>query len=286
MKLRLLIFQSLVFTQSIYVISELDTTIGYVGGVISWSIEVKGAEKNNVRLPELNIDNDLLLFKSKNKINTDLNIHKLKFEIIAWDTGSFSTPNYAIEILDDNGKLDFFLDVPNVDFRIISIIEALGENKFRPIKGPVPVSNIYPIKTIFLLFLIVITLLGIFIIWKKREKVKYEKLDYSIIQNPKERALKRLDDLSLSNFSKDYYTNLSHISREYIETKYFIRTLEMTTDQIRQSRVLFPMDDNMFSDWLLFLSLADQVKYAREIPDKDKMLFDKEKIISLINQLD
>ena len=134
--------------------------------------------------------------------------------------------------------------------------------------------------------MIVITLYGIFIIWKKREKVKYEKLDYSYIEDPKERALKRLDDLSVSNFSKDYYTNLSHISREYIEKKYFIRTLEMTTDQIRKSRALFPMDNTIFSDWVLFLSLADQVKYAQEIPDRDKMLNDKEKIISLIKQLD
>ena len=286
MKLRLFIFQSLVFSQGLQVISELDTTNGYIGEVINWSIEVKGAVKNNFRFPELNVDNDLLIFKFKKKVNANLNIHKLKFEIVAWDTGNFSTPDYAIEILDDNGKLDFILDVPSVDFRIISIIDALGENEFRPIKGPVPVSNIFPIKIIILLFMIVITLYGIFIIWKKREKVKYEKLDYSYIEDPKERALKRLDDLSVSNFSKDYYTNLSHISREYIEKKYFIRTLEMTTDQIRKSRALFPMDNTIFSDWVLFLSLADQVKYAQEIPDRDKMLNDKEKIISLIKQLD
>ena len=286
MKLRLFIFQSLVFSQGLQVISELDTTSGYVGEIINWSIEIKGAEKNNFRFPELNNDNDVLIFKFKKKVNANLNIHKLKFEIVAWDTGNFSTPDYAIEILDDNGKLDFILDVPSVDFRIISIIDALGENEFRPIKGPVPVSNIFPIKIIILLFMILITLYGIFSLWKKREKIKYKKLDYSYIEDPKERALKRLDDLSVSNFSKDYYTNLSHISREYIEKKYFIRTLEMTTDQIRKSRALFPMDNTIFSDWVLFLSLADQVKYAQEIPDKEKMLIDKEKIIFLITQLE
>ena len=286
MKLRLFIFQSLVFTQSIQVISELDTTSGYVGEIINWSIEIKGAEKNNFRFPELNNDNDVLIFKFKKKANANLNIHKLKFEIVAWDTGNFSTPDYAIEILDDNGKLDFILDVPSVDFRIISIIDALGENEFRPIKGPVPVSNIFPIKIIILLFMILITLYGIFSLWKKREKIKYKKLDYSYIEDPKERALKRLNGLSSSNFSKDYYTNLSHISREYIETKYFIRTLEMTTEEIKKTRILFPMGNTIFSDWVLVLSLADQVKYAREIPDRDKMLNDKEKIISLIKQLD
>ena len=65
MKLRLFIFQSLVFSQGLQVISELDTTNGYIGEVINWSIEVKGAVKNNFRFPELNVDNTDILFKSE-----------------------------------------------------------------------------------------------------------------------------------------------------------------------------------------------------------------------------
>ena len=48
--------------------------------------------------------------------------------------------------------------------------------------------------------------------------------------------------------TKDFYTELSHISREYIEAKYFIRTLEMTTNEIKESRLLFPIENSWLND--------------------------------------
>jgi len=81
------------------------------------------------------------------------------------------------------------------------------------------------------------------------------------------------------------YADLSHISREYLETKYFIRALEMTTEEINEFRSLFPLTDDLFSDWTRFLFEADMVKYAREIPTSEKMSADKEKISSLIQSV-
>jgi hypothetical protein len=89
----------------------------------------------------------------------------------------------------------------------------------------------------------------------------------------------------MNGLSKDYYADLSHISREFIETKYYIRTMEMTTEEINQFRFLFPLKDEIFSEWAQFLSDADMVKYAREIPSSEKMSTDKKLISSLISQL-
>ena len=47
-----------------------------------------------------------------------------------------------------------------------------------------------------------------------------------------------------------------------VEAKYFVRTLEMTTNEIKESRLLFPIENSWFNEWIVFLSLADQVKYA------------------------
>ena len=115
--------------------------------------------------------------------------------------------------------------------------------------------------------------------------MQYQKLDYAVMEAPKDRALRRLKELDVSGLSKKYYADLSHISREYIETKYFIRALEMTTEEIHGFRSLFPMDESQFSQWIQFLNEADMVKYAREIPSLEKMSVDKEKISSLIHQL-
>ena len=122
-------------------------------------------------------------------------------------------------------------------------------------------------------------------VWRRRKPKQYSKLDYTFTEDPKERALRRIQELSLSQFTKDFYTELSHISREYIEAKYFVRTLEMTTNEIKESRLLFPIENSWFNEWIIFLSLADQVKYALELPDKARMKSDKDKIKSIIIEL-
>ena len=59
----------------------------------------------------------------------------------------------------------------------------------------------------------------------------------------------------------------------------------MTTNEIKDSRVIFPIEKSKFNDWIIFLTLADQVKYALELPDKAKMKSDKDKIKSIIIEL-
>ncbi|MEC7848640.1 MAG: hypothetical protein VX736_02910, partial [Candidatus Neomarinimicrobiota bacterium] len=91
-------------------------------------------------------------------------------------------------------------------------------------------------------------------------------------------------ELNINGFAKDYYAELSHISREYVEYSTFIRALEMTTEEIDENRNLFPINDKMFADWVKSLSIADLVKYAREIPDSTQMELDHQKIISFIER--
>ena len=177
------------------------------------------------------------------------------------------------------------MSAPRIDYIISSILPTLNEEAFRPLKGPVPVKDIWPIKNIILLILIIITIYCIILVWRRRIPKQYSKIDYTFEEDPKERALRRIQGLSLSQFTKDFYTELSHISREYIEAKYFIRTLEMTTNEIKESRLLFPIENSWFNEWIIFLSLADQVKYALELPDKARMKSDKDKIKSIIIEL-
>ena len=96
------------------------------------------------------------------------------------------------------------------------------------------------------------------ILWRKREKFIHPKIDYQITETPDDRAKRRLNELDENGLTKDYYTKLSHISREFIETKYFIRTLEMTTYEIEKNRILFPFNDSLFDIWLGFLNEADK----------------------------
>ena len=281
----LILLPSLIFGQGFSVISELDTTQGFIGDVIQWTVKIDGHTNEGIRFPELNEINDTLTIRNQVLIDEDGLLNGILFEIMAWDTGQFVTPDYSIDILNLDGTLDFSLETEPIRFSISSILAATDQTDFRPIKGPVPVKGVISTRAILLSLILVGIIAGIIWTWRQRQKVQYQKLDYAVMEAPEDRALRRLKELDVSGLSKKYYADLSHISREYIETKYFIRALEMTTEEIHRFRSLFPMDESQFSQWIQFLNEADMVKYAREIPSLEKMSVDKEKISSLIHQL-
>ena len=281
----LILLPSLIFGQGFSVISELDTTQGFIGDVIQWTVKIDGHTNEGIRFPELNEINDTLTIRNQVLIDEDGLLNGILFEIMAWDTGQFVTPDYSIDILNPDGTLDFSLETEPISFSISSILAATDQTDFRPIKGPVPVKGVISTRAILLSLILVGIVAGIIWTWRQRQKVQYQKLDYAVMEAPEDRALRRLKELDVSGLSKKYYADLSHISREYIETKYFIRALEMTTEEIHRFRSLFPMDESQFSQWIQFLNEADMVKYAREIPSLEKMSVDKEKISSLIHQL-
>ena len=146
----------------------------YVGEVLRWSIKVEGHENINLKFPNLDIDNDSVKIK---QIVLSENINnRIEFEIISWEIGNFTTPSYSIEILDDNGVTEFTMIAPPQEYTISSILSTLDDENFRPLKGPVPVRDVWPIKNLILFFLIVIIVYAIIAVWKKREKKAYNKI--------------------------------------------------------------------------------------------------------------
>ena len=281
----IILFSSILFSQSLSIVSELDTTQGFIGDIFQWTIKVEGQDGQAIRFPELEVTNDTISIRNQTLIHENGKLIGIEFEIVAWDTGDFITPDYALEILKIDGTRDYYISANPIHYSVGSVLNLSENAEYRPLKGPVSVKGIFPLKTV-LLSIVLFAMLGSMIwTWKQRQDIQYQKLDYTINESPEDRAKRRLRDLGMNGLSKDYYADLSHISREFIETKYFIRTMEMTTEEINQFRFLIPLKDEIFSEWAQFLSEADMVKYAREIPSSEKMSTDKKLISSLISQV-
>ena len=281
----LFILSSFLSAQSLSIISELDTTQGYIGDIFLCTITVEGQNTESIRFPELSEINDTLSIRNQTLIHHNGNLIGIQFELMAWDTGSFSTPNYEVDILKTDGALDYSIVSNPNHFTVKSLLQFSESSDFRPLKGPVPVRRIFPTKTVLLSLILMVMLGSMIWTWKQRKVAQYRKINYSLLESPEDRAQRRLMNLKMNGLSKDYYADLSHISREYIETKYFIRALEMTTEEINTYRSLFPLEDIQFSIWAEFLAEADLVKYAREIPTQEKMSSDKEKITLFISEV-
>jgi len=277
----------MIYGNSLSVISELDTTNGYIGDIIKWKVKVEGVNTQKFKFPILDEIDEIMTIKGHQLLyeNLDEKPNGIEFELVIWDTGKFQTPDYAINILNLDGTIDYDLHVEPIELEIFSILDSEMKNEFIDIKGPVPVKEVFPLKEVLLCISLLLSFIGIVWIWGLRKEPNYEKIDYSILESPTERASRRLSELDNSLLTKEYYSTLSHIIREYIETKYFIRTLEMNTQEIEASIDILKINKSYFSELITFLHKSDKVKYAQNIPKPEKMIEDKKKIKAMIDNI-
>ena len=119
--------------------------------------------------------------------------------------------------------------------------------------------------------------------WKKRLKNIYQKPIHTYNKTPIDIARNRLSNLNEKGFAKEFYTELSYITREFVEYITYIRALEMTTEEIIQNKELFLFDIENFNDWISLLSKADMVKYAKQSAGYSEMIVDKDTVMKFID---
>ena len=277
----LFLFPAILFCKSFTVDSKIDKEIAYIGDIIKWTILMENYEKRKFNFPIIpDQDESISIIKHQIIYNNNDPIG-IEFELTAWDTGKFTTPDFSFDIMKNN-EVDYSFQLDPIDFEIVSILTTIDQAEFKDIKGPVPVKNIFPFRKILYVFLLLVLMVAIISIWRKRISPEYEKINYDFLEDPYKRASRRIKELDSSVLTKEYYSTLSHVLREYIETKYFIRTLEMTTEEIENAIEIFQFEEENFIKIINFLKKSDQVKYARHAPIPEKMIQDKKEIEEII----
>ena len=233
---------SLVNSQSINVSSEIDTSIANIGDIITWKIIAKNSKQKNVIFPDLILNGDSITIRSQKSIFTDKGEVGRIIEMTFWDTGTFFTPQYQISILNNKGDVKYDIEPEKLSLDIVSIITSSMNSDTRPLKRPVPVKGILPFREILFIILIIFIVIAIFWVWKKRLKNPYQKPIHTYDKSPLDLAINRLSNLNEKGFAKEFYTELSHITREFVEYTTYIRALEMTTQEIIQNKELFLFD--------------------------------------------
>ena len=279
------LFTSLAFSNNFIIKENLDTSDVFIGDVLIWSVRVEGDSIRKLRYPLIENTSDSILIKKQGFFKENDVIVGTFFELMVWDTGSYLTPIYQVDVLNKDSTKNFSISTDRLSFSVTSILADSSIKDFRPLKAPIPIKRIIPFRLIFFILVIIISLIAFTLIFKKREKTIYIKEKYIEGKDPKNVALERLNSLKINGLTKDFYAELSHITREYIENTHFIRTLEMTTDEIADNRHLIQIDENQLELWIDFLQKADKVKYAKELFAVEKMNSDMEKILNWINKI-
>ncbi|MDP7036824.1 MAG: hypothetical protein QF453_02710 [Candidatus Marinimicrobia bacterium] len=257
---------------SVSIEASLDTSQVTIGDIVHLTVEVGAISNQRLLFSELNVEHPIEIRK-KSILKEE---NKIQFQIVIWDTGSYMIPGYSIGISHDkDSTLDFSLETNPLKITVVSTLTGDPQSTIKPIKEPVPIVYPTPWARIaqwsFFLFTI-LTLL--FALSKRQNFESFVPAHYENIQSPYSRAVERLEKLGNKLDDKTFYVNLSHILREFVEHSVFIKSLEMTTEEIIVNKHTIPIDNALLAQWISLLSRSDQIKYAREVTSKNQRIED------------
>ena len=180
---------------------------------------------------------------------------------------------------DHSGRISFILlSVDETEDREIGFAEYLIKDR-----GPFPYWLAARIAAIFIL-------VGMLIwIWLKKTGRLPSRVDVPRKTPPLIIALGKLEKLNVDDLSsanvRTFYFELSQIIREFLENEYFIRVLEMTTEEIREVLPHFKGKIEWEKNLMNLLERADKVKFAKDVPDPFLIQSDLASSESIIRQI-
>ncbi len=256
--------------KSISLEAQFDTTTATIGDIIRSDIKVNVADHQFIMVEDFEKSPSLEIRKST--IIKEEDHYLNKFQYVFWDTGRFTIPPITISIMNSDSTLDLVMQTDPQDILIVSSADPTLAGLMKPIKDPVPISKNYQWKLIILLLILFTSLSLMVWINYRYKKEKLVKSADVIKLDPDKIALKKINALkSNQGFQsnvKELYVQISYILREYVENSLFYKTLEMSTDEIKELKSYLPFSEEEMSAWLTLLNRSDMIKYAKMIPEK------------------
>ena len=272
----------------------------HIGDLIIVDLEIKATNGIEFTMPDLATE-DLggLVLKEKGETET-IKLRggltkKVRYKLTCWETGEFLLPKLTFSYKDKDGMKKEY-SVPGRKIKIVSVLpkgrskEELLALKIKGDKGPVSLPPAYQILRWFLLGAAICGLMIILIqlirkVWPKKaekDEVSPEIIEPAhVIAFRKLEALKKKGYLDAGDF-KAYYSELSECMREYMENRFKIRALEMTTEEflfaLTSNQLLPHKQQNILREFLRF---SDLVKFAKHLPTREEA----EKALALVYQL-
>jgi len=250
---------------SLQIQTNIDTTVARIGDVLNLNIISENVGERIAVFPDIQ-ETESMEIREKVLVTRRSRPYQVSFQIVFWDTGSFTIPEYSVEILKADSTKDLIINTDAIDIKIISMLTGAEDTNLRPIKDPIalkkPISWYRWTLAVILFFL----LLSLLILWRKRiRKEPLKKIEVSEFQSAKDIAIARLDGLKklINADNKIFYLQASLILREFIENQYYVRALEMTTSEISEFESNYVVNKDDFNSLINLLNRADLAKFAK-----------------------
>ncbi len=254
--------------QNISISTEMDTTMATIGDIIHFSIYTTGAGDLPVIIKKFEKP-DAMEVRNQTLVEGKT----FNLEIVFWDTGHFVIPAIDVVFLNSDSTEKLRMKTYEQGITIVSSSDPTMAGAMKPVKDPLPVSRPVDLKMVTLFSILFLTLS--FMIWLsiKYRKEKLYGLPETILPQPDEIAIEKLNALRMKSKEnldlKEFYVQISYILREYVEHSLFLKTLEMTTEDIKSLDNILPFSDEEMKAWLALLERSDLIKYAKMMPENN-----------------
>ena len=273
-----------IHAQIIQVNAQFDSTVILIGDQIKLRIELE--RQNNVRVQfpvwrdTLTRHIEIIEAYPVDSTGTADGMFRMQQDILvtSFDSGRHVLPPIRFPFTAD-GYTDTIATRPIfLDVFTMPLDSTQNIADIKPIyKVPIGWTDVWPWLLRFGLLLLAAALIGFAIYaYIRRRNNKPIFSAPKPAELPHITALRELDKLRSeklwqSNHTKDYYTRLSDIVRTYIEGRFGVTAMEMTSDEILAGLQNTGFEDNNLVDRLRKLfSLSDLVKFAKAEPFPDE----------------
>ncbi len=263
----------------------------YLGDIVNYYVSIEHPQ--NIKIDKFEIYDVLkdttgaenfVLYNTKSKkikkLFTNKVVHKFIFKLIPVQLGTLKIGEINISYKNLQTNEDKIIVVPSVEVVVKPYPKPnkkVFDGQLIDIKGQIWIKNYL---WLILFFLCIFSILG-WIVYQYRLKPKeaqFLKIEQEI--DIKEVALKKLDELWQKNLIscgliKEFYFELTEIIRWYLEKKYKINALELTTEELF-SALKKRVDKKYNIELKSFLDKADLVKFAKHIPEEKQIFKDFE----------
>lgn len=267
--------------QDVKVTSAFDSTKIYIGDQIKFSITIDqpaGLKLSNPFLKDTLCKNiDILSGPVVDSLAADNGRIKItqKYTITSFDSGFYQVPPVFSELKSENGLKRFYSDYSPLEVMRVKITPRDTAAKIfdivKPYRSPVTLGEVLP-----WIFLIIVIGFAAWFVFRLIRKLKKSKTGAEPVINPdpahviafREMEKLKQEELWQKGEIKHYYTRLTEILRQYLENRYMVYSLELTTSETLDALVKTGFKkDVSYNKLKTVLNGADLVKFAKYNPE-------------------
>ncbi|MCX6828756.1 MAG: BatD family protein [candidate division Zixibacteria bacterium] len=274
--------------------TSVDRSEIYIGDLINYRLTI--IHDSNIVLTPPPIGANLGAFDVKDyqtDESTRLKDGRIKvesrFSLTTFTTGDYIIPPIPVEFMLPDSTVKYLISEPT-PIKVKSLLaESSDTADIRDIKGPIEFKTSYALYYYFGGAFLILAAVAAYIFWRIRRK-RMQQGEPVDLRKPWEIAFEELALLKEKNYPSDgqfkqFYVELTEIVRAYLGRIYTIPVLDMTTEEFLVVIMEEEIDEQLFSRLKNFLGFADLVKFAKLIPEMDKVIQDYDEAVNIVEYI-